>query len=103
LNAREQLRRAAGDILGKRLIAPVYMQNRQLSTIASVRINDKLFQTTEGTIGKYELDTHAENCVAGSNFLVCEFDGTTCEVTPFTDQYQLMKGVPIVCCYSVDG
>jgi hypothetical protein len=94
--AREQMRRAAGGILGKRLIAPVYTQNRQRSSISSVRINDKLFQTTERTVEKCEMDTHAENCVAGSNFLVCEFDGTTCEVTPFTDQYQSMKGVPIV-------
>jgi hypothetical protein len=50
----------------------------------------------EETVGKCELDTHAENCVAGSNFLVCEFDGITCEVTPFTNQYQLMKDSPIV-------
>jgi hypothetical protein len=95
--AREQLWRAAGGMLGKRLIAPVYTQNRQWSSISSVRINDKLFQTTKGTVRKCAMDTHAENCVAGSNFLVCEFDGTTCEVTPFTDQeYQSMKGVPIV-------
>jgi hypothetical protein len=50
----------------------------------------------EGTIGRCEMDTHADTCVAGANFLVCEFDGTTCEVTPFTDQYQAMKGIPIV-------
>jgi hypothetical protein len=94
--AGEQLRRAAGGILGKRLIAPLYTQNQQWSSISSVRINDKLFQTTEGTVRKCEMDTHAENCVAGSNFLVCEFNGTMCEVTPFTDQYQSMKGVLIV-------
>jgi hypothetical protein len=51
---------------------------------------------TEGTVGRCEMDTHADTCVAGANFLVCEFDGTTCEVTPFTDQYQAMKGIPIV-------
>jgi hypothetical protein len=91
--AREQLWRAAGGILRKRLIALIYTQNWKRSSISSFRINDKLFQTTEGTVRKCEMDTHAENCVAGSNFFVSEFDGTTCEVTPFMDQYQLMKGV----------
>jgi hypothetical protein len=82
--------------MDKRLIAPVYTQNHKRSSISSVQINDKLFQTLEGSVGKCELDTHAENCVTGSNFLICEFDGITCEVTPFTDQYQSMKDIPIV-------
>jgi hypothetical protein len=50
----------------------------------------------EGTIGRCEMDTHADNSVAGANFLIYEFDGTTCEVTPFTNQYQSMKNIPIV-------
>jgi hypothetical protein len=78
------------------MIAPVYIQNRQRSLISSVRINDVIVRTMEGRIGKCEMDIHAENFVAGSNFLVCEFDGTTCEVTPFTDQYQSMTDIPIV-------
>jgi hypothetical protein len=42
------------------------------------------------------MDTHADTCVAGRNFLMCEFDGTTCEVSPFTDEYQAMKDIPVV-------
>jgi hypothetical protein len=42
------------------------------------------------------MDTHADTCVAGANFLACEFDGTTCEVIPFLSEYQLTKGIPIV-------
>jgi hypothetical protein len=28
--------------------------------------------------------------------MACEFDGVTCEVTPFTDEYESMKDIPIV-------
>jgi hypothetical protein len=51
---------------------------------------------TEGNDGLCKMDMHADTCVAGSNFLMCEFDGTTCEVSPFTDEYQSMTDVPIV-------
>jgi hypothetical protein len=27
---------------------------------------------------------------------MCEFDGTTCKVSPFTEEYQAMKDVPVV-------
>jgi hypothetical protein len=50
----------------------------------------RIFENSE------KVDTHADTCIAGSNFLMCEFDGTTCEVSPFTDEYQLMTDVPIV-------
>jgi hypothetical protein len=52
--------------MSKWLIAPVYIKSRQRSSISSVRINDKLFHTAEGTIGKCKLDTHADTCVAGA-------------------------------------
>ena len=32
----------------------------------------------------------------GLNFAICEFDGMTCEVSPYTDSYESMKDVPIV-------
>jgi hypothetical protein len=34
--------------------------------------------------------------VAGANFLAWEFTGTTCEVSPFTNEYESMKDVPVV-------
>jgi hypothetical protein len=34
--------------------------------------------------------------VAGNNFLACEFNGITCEVVPFTNDYKPMKDIPIV-------
>jgi hypothetical protein len=78
------------------VVAPVYVNDRTRLSVSAVRITDTLFHTVEGTIGCCEMDTHADNSVAGANFLIYKFDGTTCEVTPFTNQYQSMKNIPIV-------
>jgi hypothetical protein len=82
------LRRAAGIFhwlsssrnvgIVRRVLSPLYEKSRQ--RILSVRINDKIFWTKEGNNGKCEMDSHADTCVAGKNFLMCEFNGTTCEV-----------------------
>jgi hypothetical protein len=43
------------------------------------------------------MDTHADTCVAGANFLACEFNGITCEVIPFLkNDYESTENVPIV-------
>jgi hypothetical protein len=42
------------------------------------------------------LDSHADTCVAGANFVICVFNGITCEVSLYTDSYEAMKDVPIV-------
>jgi hypothetical protein len=34
--------------------------------------------------------------VAGANFLAWDFTGTTCEVSPFTDEYESMKDAPVI-------
>ena len=50
----------------------------------------------EGCSRRSESDSHADTCVSGANFAICEFDGMTCEVSPYTDSYESMKDVPIV-------
>jgi hypothetical protein len=76
------------------MVCPVHVKG--IKCVLKVRLGDKIFDTTEGNVGLCEMDTHADTSVAGSNFIMCEFDGTTCEVSPFTDEYQLMTDVPIV-------
>jgi hypothetical protein len=61
-----------------------------------LQITDQLFHTETGELGRCELDTHADTCVAGNNFLACEFNGITCEVIPFTNDYKPMKDIPVV-------
>jgi hypothetical protein len=46
--------------------------------------------------GRIELDTHADTCVLGKNFLLLEYSGRVCDVYPYSDEYQAVKDVPIV-------
>ena len=43
-----------------------------------------------------EMDSHADTCVAGCNMVVLEDTGQTVSVTPFTSEYNALKGIPIV-------
>ena len=50
-------------------------------------------QPFEGTV---ELDSHADTTVFGRNFLIMNYTGRECDVMPYTDTYESVKGVPIV-------
>ena len=58
-------------------------------------------QTTAGTIGRNELDTHADTGVAGRNWCVIEFTGDQVEVQPYSTEYEAIKGIPIAKCATV--
>lgn len=45
---------------------------------------------------RMELDSHADTVVLGSNCVVLSFTGRECDVSPYSDTYQAIKGVPIV-------
>jgi hypothetical protein len=42
------------------------------------------------------MDSHADTCVAGPHFVIMEFTGEQCDVTPYTTDYQPIVKVPIV-------
>ena len=46
--------------------------------------------------GKMELDSHADTVVLGSNCVILNYTGRECDVSPYTDTYDAIKGVPIV-------
>ena len=46
--------------------------------------------------GKCELDSHADTTVAGSNCTVLHYTGKECDVSPFRDDFEPIKNVPIV-------
>ena len=50
----------------------------------------------EPYVGNIELDSHADTTVFGRNFLVMHYTGRECDVMPYTDTYESVKGVPIV-------
>jgi hypothetical protein len=44
-----------------------------------------------------ELDSHADTCALGSNFVPLSFSGRACDVTPYNaDSYEPEQDIPIV-------
>ena len=43
-----------------------------------------------------ELDSHADTCVLGINFVILEYSGRVCDVYPYSSEYNAIKDVPIV-------
>ena len=50
----------------------------------------------EPVVASVELDSHADTTVFGKNFLLLAYTGRECDVMPYTDTYESVKGVPIV-------
>ena len=46
--------------------------------------------------GQIELDTHADTCVLGINFIILHYTGRVCDVSPYSSEYESVKNVPIV-------
>jgi hypothetical protein len=43
-----------------------------------------------------EMDTHADTCVLGPNFMILHYTGRKCGVSPYTEVYESVKAVPFV-------
>ena len=54
-----------------------------------------------GTIGKNEIDNHADTICAGPNWRLLELSGEFCSVTPFSSDYQPKTNVPVGKCATV--
>jgi len=48
------------------------------------------------TVVRMDLDSHADTCCTGLTCCVIEYMGKTCDVTPFSHEYEPMKDIPIV-------
>ena len=46
--------------------------------------------------GRLELDTHVEKIVFGQSCILLSKTGRECDVSPYTDEYEAIKNVPIV-------
>ena len=69
------------------------ISTKGIAQISSWRTQDK---TKLGTLSTNEMDTHADTCVAGTNWKVLRYTDVVCEVRPFTDKYDSIKEIPIV-------
>jgi hypothetical protein len=43
-----------------------------------------------------EMDTHADTCVLGPNFVILHYTSRECDVSPYTEVYESVTAVPIV-------
>ena len=77
----------------------------QLSQIKSLRrqVNERgisasitYISESEKVHGRCELDSHADTIVAGANCVVLTYTNNSCDVMPYSDEYEPMKSVPIV-------
>ena len=46
--------------------------------------------------GRCESDSHADTIAAGANCIILEYTGKECDVSPYSDNYEAVKNVPIV-------
>ena len=67
-------------------------RHRAISAVGSKIV----FDSEAGTTARCEMDSHADTCVAGPNFVVDEYTGENCDVTPYSNEYQPIKDVPIM-------
>lgn len=82
-------------VLGQRNVATVNSTNRHRSVraVGAIKGSD---EATAGTEARCEMDSHADTCVAGPNFVIDEYTGENCDVTPYSDEYKPITNVPIV-------
>ena len=46
--------------------------------------------------GRVEMDFHADTTVLGSNCVVLAYTGKECEVSPYADEYDAIRNIPVV-------
>ena len=76
-------------------------QNFNIAKITSSRRRVAATYSTEDekfseVMGRIELDSHADTIVAGANCCILEYTGRICDVSPYSDEYKPVTGVPIV-------
>ena len=62
-------------------------------SIASVR---KISSVNKSIHANTELDSHADSIVAGANCCIMHYTSRECDVSPYRDDYESIKNVPIV-------
>ncbi len=70
------------------------LRTRSIGAVARGGMDE--FTTDEGNVARCELDSHADTCVAGPNFVILDHTGQQCDVTPYTNDYQPIINVSVV-------
>ena len=73
-------------------IAQIRSSVRRTPKISSISKS----KSTKVNYGRCELDSHADTIVAGSNCVILGYTGRVCDVSPYREDYESVKDVPIV-------
>jgi hypothetical protein len=76
-----------------RTIALIYSCNRR--KISASRRPIRVDAVDDIIAGRMEMDSHADTCVFGKNFVVINYSDRVCDVAPYTDSYDNISNVPI--------
>jgi hypothetical protein len=66
--------------------------------IDRVNMTEVKKRTVDGFVGRNEMDSHADTSCAGANWKAIELTGLTCDVSPFTQNFDAVKDVPVATC-----
>ena len=76
---------------------PSRNMHRIISGICNESKRESLPRTCQQPVhGRVELDSHANTTVLGSNCMVLAYTGKECEVSPYADEYDAIRNVPVV-------
>ena len=79
---------------GKAIILSVQkMHSGQRRIISSAKYSSR---SEKVVYGRIELDCHDDTTVAGSNCCILQYTGKYCDVSPYCDDYEAIKSVPII-------
>ena len=67
----------------------------RINRVSMTEVKNK---TVDGFVGRNEMDSHADTSCAGANWKAIELTGLTCDVSPFTQDYDAVKDVPVATC-----
>ena len=93
----------------KRRKESVFLKTRQVKVISRRNVKkterksrDEVSNPTKpGTVARNEMDTHADTCCAGANWVLMEYTGEICEVSPFLSDYEPVTEIPLARCGTV--
>ncbi len=71
-------------------------ERREVARVVSRTQKKSNMCPEEPIFGQVEMDSHADTCVLGKNFIIFSSTGRECDVYPYTDSYSGIKGVQIV-------
>ena len=78
-------------------LSQIKTDTRRISSGRSTYSRDKsLVVPKESIVARTELDSHADTCVVGQNFIPISYSGRVCNVSLYSDKYEPTRDVPEV-------